>query len=644
MRNVPGAVGINLGTADFDKVFKGGYEGPLIRLYGWITDSGEPQVSADPKIFLQAIGEASIIYGHNILASDLIAMAVHLKADYLDLARRVVDTLVGERTINPPYPKVRPGAQVNHAALRAKGLTSGDLHISYTLNAVAERYGITAEGLPQSRLPQVDRNQMCKTLLTTRAVYREMGRRTSQAGLINVVRREIRIAAIQNLMYLKGLGVDRAETERQVALAESQRQQAYSFLNKAAGIPFPNSEFRWRERTQIKVQFTTRHGMKIKARYERMFGQPCPDVRTQWRWRTKHTGPSPLATTEGRNAFESALRTFGVKEGDIPFTPKGTLALSKHALGDGAWVRGKESVPGLIAKYPENPEVLALCRAAIRVTSASAKAEEVLDSICPDGRVHPRIGDLQSSGRWAHIEPTVSNFGKRGESLQQRRMIRAKKGHILIAIDIDQADPRTIAGWSKDPEYSKLAQPGMDVHREVAFRVFGSRSDQARQDAKATTNAWNYGQGPTGAAASTGLSLTTTNRFDQGMRRAFPVLCKWRDRLRSYAARTGKVPSKWGRPLRVIPGQEYTQAPALVGQATTRDLVCDGLLRMDREVLEMLCLVIHDEIVLEVPADRVKEISERAVAALTTTFEGIPITCSASPASEVWIGCYEKAA
>jgi DNA polymerase-1 len=184
----------------------------------------------------------------------------------------------------------------------------------------------------------------------------------------------------------------------------------------------------------------------------------------------------------------------------------------------------------------------------------------------------------------------------------------------------------------------------MDMHREVAFRVFGSRDDEARGRAKAITHAWNYGQGPMGAAALTGLSPGTTRKFDNGMKAAFPVLCRWRDQIRRKAQMTGLVPSKWDRPLRVIPGQEYTQAPAQIGQATTRDLLCDGLLRMDREVLDMLCLVIHDEIVLEVPEGRVAEISEKAMAALTTTFEGVPITCGVSPASKSWIGCYEKAA
>lgn len=625
-------------------MFKGSRQKPFIRIYGWINEQGQPQTSTDPYKFLQVIRDAPILYGHDVLATDLVALAANLGADYLDLAEKTIDTLVGERTINPPYPKLRPGAKLNHAALRAKGLTPGDLQISYELKVVAERYGIEASTLSTGKNAPLDHGEISRHLLVFRDIYREMGRRAASKGLINVIKREVLIARAQNHMYLKGLGADRPEVERQVAQAHSQRQEAYAFLNKAAGVPLPDSEYAWRERVDIPLSTFSSHGRKVRARYERLFGQRCPDIRAGWRWRTKYVGSAPLLTDEGRNAFEKALRTAGVKDEDVPFTPGGSLALSQHALGEGAWLRSKESVPGLIAKYPDNPEIVALCRAAIQVTTASGKAEEVLDAICPDGRIHPRIGDLQAAGRWAHVEPSVSNFGKRGKSLEQRRMVKAKKGHVLIAIDLDQADPRAIAGWSKDPEYRKIVKPGMDVYQEIAFRVFGSRSDEARKNAKGSVNGWNYGQGPKGAAAFTGLPEATMKVFDRGMQASFSVACGWRKRVRDYAIRTGTVPSKWNRPLRVIPGQEYTQAPAQVGQSTTRDLICDGLLRMDREVLEMVVLVIHDEIVLEVPVERVEEIGQRAVVAITTVFEGVEITCGISPASESWIGCYEKAA
>lgn len=653
-----GVVGFDIETASADLIFKGGYEGPFVRLVGWVVDDGEPQISTDPQDLIDVLRDASVIYGHNILGFDLIALAVHCGADYYELAEKSIDTLVGERTINPPYPKLRPGVKLDFKALSRRGLTPSDLRISYRLNDVAARYGFEGktDHLPSmaAQYGGYDRipiglaeywDYLRGDLIASRQVYREMGQRAYRKNLIPVVKREMLIAAIQNGMYLKGIEVDLEEIKAQIRAAEEQRARAYELLHEKAGVPVPHSEVRWQERVEVRIPRTTPHGKKVRLRYESLFKRTCPDTRFGYKWRTEIIGPSPLSTNRGRDAFEKALRAAGVRDEDVPYTPNGgKLALSKDALGKDAWLRGKESVPGLSLKYADNPAVLELCEAAILVGSASGKAEEVMENVCADGRVHPHIGDIQASGRWAHIKPSVTNIGKRGLALLQRRMFRAKNGHVFIAIDLDQVDARAVAGWCQDPEYMKLARPGMDMHREVAFRVFGSRDDEARGKAKAITHAWNYGQGPKGASAHTGLPLKTTREFDNGMKAAFPVLCRWRDRIRRTAERTGLVPSKWGRPLRVIPGQEYTQAPAQVGQSTTRDLLCDGLLRMDREVLEMLVLVIHDEIVLEVPEDRVEEIAGKAMKALTTFFETVPITCGVSPASKSWIGCYEKAA
>jgi DNA polymerase-1 len=661
-------VGFDIETADAELLFKGGHIGPFVRLVGWVIGDGEPQTSTNPADLLEVLSRARVIYGHNILDFDLIALAWHCGADYPSLAARSIDTLVGERTINPPYPKYRKDDATQQRrtamALRRHGMSFTDLRISYRLDDVAARYGLPGKTDDLARLAAqyggYDRipldleeyhDYLRGDLYASRAVYREMGRRAQLKGLLQPAKREMGIAAIQGGMHLKGMPVDEPEVDAQVELAEQQRAEAYALLNKKAGVPLPNSEIRYPVMCEIRIPRTTPRGKEIRRRYESLFKRSCPDIREGVRWRTKVIGASPLTTTEGRAAFREALLAAGVAPNDVPYTEKGALALSRHALGEGSWLRGKESIPGLLAKYPDSPEIRELCEAAILITSASAKAEEVKKAICPDGRVHARIGDIQASGRWAHVEPSITNIGKRGKAQKrQRAMFAARPGYVFIAIDLDQVDARAIAGWCQDPEYMALARPGMDMHYEVALRVYGPGScndcrncaecKERRSRTKAITHAWNYGQGPQGASVATGLPIGVTRAFDEGMQKAFPVLCAWRDRIRSYAERTATVPSKWKRPLRVIPGHEYTQAPAQVGQSTTRDLMCDGLLRMDPEVRSMLCLVIHDEIVLEVPEDRVEEIAEKAMAALTTTFEGVPITCGVSPAAKSWVGCY----
>src|SRR5688572_25710694 len=216
-----GIVGFDIETADAELLFKGGYQGPFVRLCGWVIDDGEPQISTDPADLLRVLDEARIIYGHNILAFDLIALAWHCGADYRKLAAKAIDTIVGERTLNPPYPKIKvdwsgkEGARVL-AALRQRGMTPADLRISYRLDDVAERYGqpgktddlarLAGQYGGYDRIPQDNEEYWAYLrgdLYATRSVYREMGRRAQAKGLIDPIKREMRIAAIQNGMYLK---------------------------------------------------------------------------------------------------------------------------------------------------------------------------------------------------------------------------------------------------------------------------------------------------------------------------------------------------------------------------------------------------------------------------------------------------------
>ena len=57
----------------------------------------------------------------------------------------------------------------------------------------------------------------------------------------------------------------------------------------------------------------------------------------------------------------------------------------------------------------------------------------------------------------------------------------------------------------------------------------------------------------------------------------------------------------FGRLMRVDPERAYTQAPALIGQGTARDLMAEGILRLPVEVVPMLRCFVHDELVFSVP-------------------------------------------
>lgn len=665
-----GAVGFDIETPSAKQIFLGGHEGPFVRLCGYVIDDSDPVVTTDPQELIDVLNQSTVIYGHNIFGFDLLALAWHNGANYVRLARKAIDTLVLERTLNPPYPKAKNEDELDFKLLQSKGLTVKDLHVSYTLDSIASRRGVPGKsgalhdlvkeygGYDKIPVDHPDYQEYLRQdLRTNRDVYRKLGEVSAKEGMVDVALREMKISAIINRTCLSGFGASRKEIQRQINMAEDQREQAYEHL-ESWGIPRPGSTKRWAVPCTVKIPRTTSRGRRVRQLYESLTGKTCPDTRPGVRWKTKTFSSKALTSTEGKEAFEKALLSVGVKRMDIPYTlptktrPEGSLSLSKDALGADRWLRGREAVPGLMALYPNNEKLKTLCEAAITITSSSTKAEEVMSWLCKDDRVRSKIGDVQASGRWAHTEPSTTNIGKRGESqLLQRAMFEASENHVLVCIDLDQVDARAVAAQCQDPEYLKLASPDEDMHYGIAARVFGkgscddcracSECFDRRKKSKACTHSWNYGQGPKGLAAFTGLPLEVTQAFDEGMKASFVTLCKWRQDLRKEAARTGFVPSPWGRLLRVIPGQEYTQAPAQAGQAATRDLLCDGLLNMDEETVSCLRLVIHDEIVLEIPEHRVEDVTQKALKAMTRDFRGVSITCGASPARKNWRDCYE---
>jgi DNA polymerase-1 len=54
-------------------------------------------------------------------------------------------------------------------------------------------------------------------------------------------------------------------------------------------------------------------------------------------------------------------------------------------------------------------------------------------------------------------------------------------------------------------------------------------------------------------------------------------------------------------------GREFTQAPALLGQSGTREIVCDALLRMPIHWLRRVKAQIHDALLFSVPKDMWEE-------------------------------------
>lgn len=340
-------------------------------------------------------------------------------------------------------------------------------------------------------------------------------------------------------------------------------------------------------------------------------------------------GKSPWSSAAGKQAIADYLGQFGAA---APRTAKGAISTSAKALQE------------LAERHADIPEVVQLAAKMQTLLQASTPASTIKKYLRSD-RVYPSIKSSQTTGRLSTTNPGMTIFGSRGERLiRQREMILSDGAdEVLVSVDLSQIDARCMAAGSGDAHYSELFAPGRDAHTEMAIRVFGDAS--RRPEAKALGHAANYGMGPKSFAAHAAISEVEAQSQLDRLHREFPKLECFKDHLRKHAEALGWIATGFGRRVAVARDKAYTQAPAAYGQGTARDAFLEGVLNLPKEVLEMIRIFVHDEIVLSVPRERAEEIKQIVMAA----FQAVELPCengmnvpvlsdSAGPA-ETWAGC-----
>jgi DNA polymerase-1 len=576
-------VGFDIEGASAETLYSHPRDGSYLRLMGKIVD-GQIRITSDRHEFVEWLNCADWIYGHNVFRFDLPALAVHAGADYTKLAGKAIDTITLARLADPPGARgQKPWGQRGYYGLDALARRLGHAGKTDDLKGLAKEFG-GFDKIPVDDPRYVE--YLSGDLYATHAALAGLW-----DSLDGYARREMRIAAIQGQMSLSGWRIDEKLLGIRLDNEESLKANALRILHSDYGVPL--------------------------------------------------AGKAPLSSSAGKEALIKAFADLGLPS--YPYTATGKLATSRGAMGDGFYFIGagasREKLDGILRHYGDNPRVVRLCKLIAAVTGASAKYAEI-DKYLTRGRVHGGIGEDQASGRWAMTKPSLTNVGKRGDKVKVRDVFLPDEGHVLLSADLDQVDMRALAGLSQDPAYMALFGPGMDAHAEIAELVLGDR--KRREAAKPIGHGWNYGRSNTAIADSTGIDLAVVERFDAAMRHRFPRLCRWRDEVRERAGYGELLDNGFGRKMRCDPCRAYTQGPALMGQGAARDLMCHGLLRLHPSVHPMLRAVVHDEIVLSVPADIADDVAAHVKAALTFTWRGVPITAGVSRPSKSWAACYRK--
>lgn len=613
--------------------FRSQPEAPFARLGGLRDEDGKEIITTDPAELIDYLNRAEAFTAHNGFRFDLMALAWHHGADYDALARKCWDTYVDATVVDPPGSKgQKPWATEGYYGLDKVAERLGEPGKTDHLPALAKEHapeglvGKEAEAEGYERIPVDDpryRSYLSGDLSAQGRVHLKL---TGDGQRMDYRRREQKVAYIQNRMTLSGWKVDVPLLAELVRGEQEKVRESLEWLHDNAGVPLTETKTRGRGKNKITYEEPRK---------------------------------SPLGSDAGKAAIIQAFADRGAWS--YPRTESGVLALNKDALGEGSYMVGK-GARGALRPGMLNPKVLAtfaesgadveaireLCERIKLVTTSVQKYEEIQSHLIGD-RVHAHVGETQGSRRWAMVKPSVTNMGKRGGKVAQRAPMIADDGCVLIAFDFDQVDMRAFAGHCGDPAYVQMFRDGLDPHSMIADMVFGRHDGEWRERAKASGHGWNYGLSVNGLVNS-GIARELAERFDSGMQEGYAVLCGWRSEVRDLAQDGQLLDNGFGALMRCDPARAYTQAPALMGQGTARDIMCEGLLRLPDEYIPWLRGVVHDEAVFNVPEGRVDECIEVVTRAFTMDLAevtggrltSVPIVAGPSKAGHNWAECYAK--
>jgi hypothetical protein len=542
------------------------------------------------------IRQGATITGHNIMAFDLPALvrAEAMTMDEIhDLADegRLFDGLLAARLLDPPMARDK-GVD----ATRKYDL--GTLAVSYGLGEkytdlskpLAKKYGGDWGQIPvDTDDPDPERAEDARLFRTYMVQDAELSRRLHARLLEELggtvpeyLTREHRVAALAAQIRHNGFLVDQPLLTERVAEVDQRKAESLAWLAEHAGVPLANAK-----------------GVAYK---------------------------SPLASTGGKEALEAALRAAGATS--FWRTPN-----------SGQFDTSGEHMKHLAREYHHLPKVREIAKHVFRIVGARSVYQTLMDNMSPDGRVHPKIGFDQATGRWSVTRPGLTVLGKRGGRHVERAVLLPDPGEVLMSADLSQVDMRAVAGLSQDLAYIEMLKKD-DPHAEIAKELFGTAD--RREEAKAIGHGWNYGRGIKAISEGQEIEPALVRRFDASMRERFGRLVEWQTEVRAVAEAGQLLDNGFGRLMRADPQRAHTQGPALMGQGAARDIMMTGLLRLDRRILPMLRAQIHDEIVFSVPVAEAEEVGRAVVEALSFEWRGVPILADVSKTGTDWSRCYEK--
>ena len=306
----------------------------------------------------------------------------------------------------------------------------------------------------------------------------------------------------------------------------------------------------------------------------------------------------------------------------------GTILFEKLKLPAGKKTRktksystGAETLEELAAAGHELPQYLLRFRELAKLKSTYIDA--LPQMLGGDGRVHTRFQQaVAATGRLSSVNPNLQNIPIRtAVGMRIRKAFCAAPGFLLVAADYSQIELRVLAHIAGETAMIEAFRRGDDIHRSTAATVLGIAADfvtgEQRRAAKTINFGLIYGMSAYGLAQALGITTKEAEQFIAVYFARYAGVQAYMQETLAAAERDGRVETLYGR-VRYLPDiqsrnwnlRENARRMAINAriQGTAADLMKLAMIAVDRRLRaehpqSRLLLTVHDELVLESPAD-----------------------------------------
>ena len=244
------------------------------------------------------------------------------------------------------------------------------------------------------------------------------------------------------------------------------------------------------------------------------------------------------------------------------------------------------------------------------------------------GRLHTSFNQTgAATGRLSSSSPNLQNIPIKTELGREiRAAFIPRDNWTLIVADYSQIELRLLAHMSEDPVLLDAFRNGEDIHTRTAAEVMGVPpmfvTREARNNAKAVNFGIVYGISAFGLAANLGISRKEAELYIKAYFERYSGVRRFIDETIAKTRETGVARTLFGRE-RPIPdinarnpnARGFAERTAVNSplQGTAADLIKLAMVRIDRKLAGMrakLLLQVHDELVLEAPAEEADQIKQ----------------------------------